>query len=772
MCSGQVSFQGRLTEACKTASDAYPPIRILAKPDETLEEHTLKAIQWFTRYLSWRTDKIRRIAGIVKIEPSELESRLFATCYLHDIGKSSRAFQAYDFGRGKQDRGIPHPLLSLPFVHAAIPDVLEVDGSSLRFEVIAVMSHHTSFYDDLYRANYRDIVIDQDQYHLKEALEFYHEIHEVHREVLGFDFPFKLGEPTFGEKVSSLLPSPDDFYRVSPKVRLVHSAFLSALKYADWLASGNDPTYNYGVEDIGKKLLLHLKDKHGKNFKGLSRFQRKARAAKGNIIINAPTGQGKTEAALLWAGSNSSKRRVTYLLPARVSANAMYERLKEVFNRAVGISHGTSALTIADYEAWDERTYKGLILRSSTFMEPITIATVDQLLLTLFNWRHWEQVEEGASDSAIIFDEIHAYDPYTTSLIIKASKDLGRRGASLAFMTATLPSYLRGYLKDQLNIKILVIDREHNNLRRHLIRYTDVPIQEIIDDVLQDFSKGKHVLIVLNTVEEAMGFYQSLRIRVQSEEAARIVLYHSRFIEMHRREKERLIKEGAQARDGFIVVATQVVEVSLDIDYDVMYTQLAPVDALIQRMGRVNRKGIKTIEDKGNIYVFAPGPHDANVYGKENLDRASQIVPKLMAGKRLSEKQVPALIERQYPAKEELTKLRRELKNLDMVLRELRENLWQIQTIRLKDKDNVLRLLAKTRKDRFPTIEAIPLSFKASVIDRLPPGRRLEKIRYYVRLPLYKFGDSLRSLEDGLYASIQYSEEMGATEPIEPATVL
>jgi len=257
------------------------------------------------------------------------------------------------------------------------------------------MSHHTPFYDDLYRANYRDIVIDQDLYHMKAALEFYHKIPEVHRETLGFDFSFRLKEPVFGGKASSLLPSHDDFYRVSPKVRLVHSTFLSALKYADWLASGNDPAYNYGVEEISEKLLHHLKDKHGKNFKGLSKFQRKARIANGNIIINAPTGQGKTEAGLLWAGSNSSKHRVTYLLPARVSANAMYERLKEVFNQAVGISHGTSALTIADYEAWDERTYKGLILRSSTFMEPITIATVDQLLLTLFNWRHWEQVEEG-----------------------------------------------------------------------------------------------------------------------------------------------------------------------------------------------------------------------------------------------------------------------------------------------------------------------------------------------------------------------------------------
>lgn len=639
----------------------------------------------------------------------------------------------------------------------------------LSFEAIAVMSHHTPFYDNLYRTGYRDIIISEDHYHIPEALEFYYRLPQAHSEVFGFDFPFELEEPHFGETGAAMLDRVGDFYRIPKQVRPIHSFYVASLKYADWLASGEGLTYHYGVS-IGQGLLNYLKDERGEAFKGWFQFQEEAAKAKGNTIIEAPTGQGKTEAALLWANSNSLNNRAAYLLPARVSTNAMHQRLSRVFGTDVGISHGTSALTIAEWEAWDEKVYRGRILRSHAFMEPITVATVDQLLLSLFNWRHWEMVEEAASDSALVFDEIHAYDPYTTSLITHACKALMKRGARFAFMSATFPSYLREFLTRELGVKLLVRDKEHGHLRRHLVRFRRQPIQSALDAALGDLRNRKHVLMVLNTVEEAMRTYQMIKERIDGEDTRRVFLYHSRFIEQHRREKERLIREGAENREGSLAVTTQVVEVSLDIDYDVLYTQLAPIDALIQRMGRVNRKGKKTIGKGGNILVFSSGPHDDSVYGPENLDRALQIVPRLMDGKILSEGQVPALVEQQYPREVALAELQSEFKHVDTVLKEIRQALSHIQTIQLKDSENILRKEAKTRQERFPTLEAIPLCFKATV-DDLPPGRGLEKIRYYVRLPLYKFADSLKFLDDDLYASVRYNEELGATEPMRPDTI-
>ena len=750
-----------------TAATTSSSARLLAKPDETLQQHTEKVTQWLKRYLTWRASRLTQVARACEIGLRELTSRLFAASYLHDIGKANKAFQAHNFGKGQETKGIPHPLLSLPFVYAAVPRPFKIGACTLSFEAIAVMSHHTPFYDNLYRTGYRDIVIREDHYHMAEALAFYHRLPQAHSKLFGFDFPFELEEPHFGETGAAILDRVGDFYRIPKQVRPIHSFYVASLKYADWLASGEDLAYEYGVS-IGQELLNHVK-KEG--FKGWFQFQQKAGESKGNTIIEAPTGQGKTEAALLWANSNSRSSRATYLLPARVSTNAMHERLSRIFGSKVGISHGTSALTIAEWEAWDEKVYRGRILRSQAFMEPITVATVDQLLLSLFNWRYWEMVEEAASDSALVFDEIHAYDPYTTSLIAHACKALKKRGASFTFMSATFPSYLRSFLSRELGVKLLVRDKEHGQLRRHLVRFRRQPIQSALDDALDDLRNRKHVLIVLNTVEEAICMYQMIKEKLDGEDTRRAFLYHSRFIEQHRREKERLIREGAEDSEGFLAVTTQVVEVSLDIDYDVLYTQLAPVDALIQRMGRVNRKGKKAINKGGNVLIFTPGPHDASVYGEENLDRASQIVPRLMDGKVLSESEVPALVEEQYPRGVALTELRREFKHVDTVLREIRQALCNIQTIQLKDKENILRKEAKTRQERFPTVEAIPFCFKASV-DNLPAGRRLQKIRYYVRLPLYKFGDSLRFLEDGIYASVRYDEELGVTEPTSPDTIL
>ena len=101
------------------------------------------------------------------------------------------------------------------------------------------------------------------------------------------------------------------------------------------------------------------------------------------------------------------------------------------------------------------------------------------------------------------------------------------------------------------------------------------------------------------------------------------MLFHSRFIEQDRQKRENRIVEGNKETEGFVAVVTQIVEVSLDIDYDVMFTQVAPVDALVQRFGRVNRKGQKGLVP---IYVFEPDEGSTKVYGADLLDHAWQLL--------------------------------------------------------------------------------------------------------------------------------------------------
>ena len=192
------------------------------------------------------------------------------------------------------------------------------------------------------------------------------------------------------------------------------SLFVSIMHYSDWLASGKS-FYRYSEELLAPRLDLYTI--HKQSFKNWYDIQREASTITGNMVLSAPTGKGKTEAALWWANSNLNLGKILYLLPTRVTVNAMYDRVKKVLGHTTGISHGTSVLKIAEDEKWDNPHIMIKRLIFGTFMSPITIATVDQLLLSQFNWRHWEMVDQNASNAVIIFDEIHAYDFYTLALI-------------------------------------------------------------------------------------------------------------------------------------------------------------------------------------------------------------------------------------------------------------------------------------------------------------------------------------------------------------------
>jgi len=661
--------------------------KILAKENETLEKHTDKALDFLLKFFKWQECNIKKVAEIAKLNVSELKSRLFATVYLHDIGKASVDFQNHIRGKG---RGMPHALLSLPFLISAIPT------SNVRYESLAVMSHHTPFYDDLYR-DYRDATF-EGRYCLEKAEDFYRNLPTVHETKLGYNYPYELRDPKFGSVSSVLDDLRDQVLFSPPKTREIFSLFVTCLHYADWLSSGDLSDYQYYEKNIKRKLDEKMTGVQG--FSDWYSFQEKAAHVKGNLLLRIPTGQGKTEGALLWADRNTKKGKLMYFLPTRVTSNAMYERLQEYFGDNVGVSHGTSALTI--YEEMKQKNelkdYMSKKLLSSVFMMPITVATVDQLLLAGFNWYHWEVIEQNVSFSAVVFDEIHSYDLYTTSLILIFVEALKDKGAKLAFMSATFPDYLVDALNNILGESILIYDKNYENLCRHRIHVFETHIEEGIPDILKKYDEGKKILVITNTVGKSIEIYEKLKGKVDGKD---IVLYHSRFIERDRRIKEKQISDGTKRYSGFIAVTTQVVEVSLNIDYDFLYTEVAPIDALVQRMGRVNRKGKKKIAD---VFIFEPCKGSSYVYGDENIKKAKEILTEVN-GKKVTEGTLKAMVEQQYPKEKMLKELEAERKLLKCMLRGLREDLWQIQTLQLSEKGEILRKFAKTREEKLPNKE-------------------------------------------------------------------
>lgn len=730
------------------------PSEIWAKSTgESLEEHTEWCLRIFRQILSHENNTIKRISQKLNIDEREFISRLFATIYLHDIGKASRGVQIY-LRNGK--RSTPHSLLSLPFTLATLP---QINGTS--FEAIAILSHHTPFYESLFE-DFNGMLINEESYIMPYVVDFFKKLPGKHKEVLGYPFSFELKEPLWNKSVFELRRlAIGDHLLKPPFIREIFALFVSILHTCDWIGSAKDEDIRLYSEYLSAKIETTLKEKtklESKDWKGWNDFQSRAGQIDGDVFIRIPTGQGKTEAALKWA--DRKKAKIFYLLPTRVVSNHLYERLQGYFGNYVGLAHGTSILVLAEEKGWNEELYRSEHLKASTGLKPIVVATVDQLLLSMLHFRHWEMLTTNTSDSMIIFDEIHSYDLYTTSLILEATKELKNREAKLCFMSATFPSYLENVLKEIIGEEVPVIYEERfENLCRHNVEWHNQDIASSIDEIINLLNNGMRILIVLNTIPEAVNIYQDLLKR--NVPKGKLKLFHSRFIEKDRRRLENDIVSGAFS-DGFIAVTTQVIEVGIDIDYDFLYTQVAPLDSLVQRMGRVNRKGRKSI-DHPNVFIFSVENKWSDwVYGGDTMKRAKEICQEFH-GTLLTEARIRQLIEKQYPIDEIFPSLQRELNETKERLKELRRYLWNIQTVRLDKEDEWLRRIAKTREQRLISLEVIPLQFKEDV-KKLT--NKVEAIKYHVRIPLWMAKGRLRFFENRIpFVDLGYDEETGIIDP-------
>ena len=220
-------------------------------------------------------------------------------------------------------------------------------------------------------------------------------------------------------------------------------------------------------------------------------------------------------------------------------------------------------------------------------------------------------------EGLFIFDEIHSYDPHTTSLILEISRFIkDELNGKILFMTATMPEFLKRYFQEQLGIgeEITMDDYELKCFTRHRLKVLRGSIMQYIDLIKRDIQTGRRILVAVNTVKQAQNVYNTLR------DVSNSALLHSRFILRDREDIE------SNLNDRNLLVGTQVIEVSLDIDYDVMYTEPAPIDALLQRFGRINRRGNKGLAP---VHIFTEGSGIGRIYSKERTERSLHILSKV-----------------------------------------------------------------------------------------------------------------------------------------------
>lgn len=374
-----------------------------------------------------------------------------------------------------------------------------------------------------------------------------------------------------------------------------------AMVAADHLASAR-----LGVAVEGRNITREALENYAReSVQGWKRWkplQFDAAKTKGSATLIAPTGAGKTEAALLWALNNRvGAERIFYVLPFQVSINAMAMRIAEAFPDESGNTslhkNGNVSLLHANIDlAYLQDALNGDLSRRQAMAiakansgaarkiyAPIKVATVYQLLNIFFGRKFFEVGLLELSNALVVFDEIHAYDGHTLGLILVLLKCLRRLGARIFIMTATLPKALKDQLNEAAGITQEIALPKDNVLQTEVRRKVEllshkIESPETLDKIHAVIKSGKRAIIVCNTVNKAIVLWQELS-KYQP------LLVHSRFTVGDRARRETKTNIEAQ----HLVISTQIVEVSLDVSFDVMFTELAPADSLLQRFGRVNR---------------------------------------------------------------------------------------------------------------------------------------------------------------------------------------
>lgn len=393
--------------------------------------------------------------------------------------------------------------------------------------------------------------------------------------------------------------------------------------------------------------------------------QAEAAEIAGSAILVAPTGSGKTEAALLWAAANgragNGNAPLFYVLPYQASLNAMRSRLgKRIGDEHIVLQHSRALQALyrqllnREYSAQDARrlALQELCL-GRLHVTPLRVLTPYQLLRGAFQLKGHEAIWTDCAESRMVFDEIHAYDPRRLGMILAMIEHMVHDlGVKALVMSATMPALLKEILNELLRnpITITAGPAAYSKFRRHRLRLRESNLlgSETISEICAKAESGLAVLVVSTTVQRAQDVQQRLRAALSPE--VPVELLHGKFCPRDRHEKEesmlRLISTASagERKSPLVLVATQVIEVSLDVDFDVLYSDPAPLEALLQRFGRINR-GCRYKERDVNVMTEIPDgcPVYSNVLVKRSLEELGPL-----DGEMVDESRIQILLDNVY----------------------------------------------------------------------------------------------------------------------------
>ena len=565
-----------------------------SNPQETIQQHT---------------DKLLKNLDILKnLYPNlflnwDISYMLELACLYHDIGKINISFQKRVTG-GKEPQIVPHGLYSLCFLEAddlcdKIYDKyleLEKDENTAEEQAInfvTVVANAIAYHHERDISNEVSEIIKNNLESLREQLkEFKYDKIKISKvEEIAPDF-FRTG--------TRLMPSKIKSQNEIFKKYILVKGLLNRIDYAS--SAGEEIQVERKNDFLLDKLENMLENWKKKNpqsdWNKLQKYMIKKRDK--NVIAIAQTGMGKTEAGLLWIGDTKG----FFILPLKTAINSIYNRVtteivKEKIEDRVGLLHSeTKDIYLKDFSNNDLEVYYESTKQLSL---PLTICTLDQIFDFVYRYKGFEPKLATLSYSKIVLDEIQMYSPDLLAYIIKGLKYITELGGKFAILTATFPEIV----KDLLSSQGIEFEISENFTKPDLnLRHNVKVIEKLIDTdfILSKFQKNK-ILVICNTVKEAQRIYTELKEKISDKKL--INLFHSKFIKRDRTIKENeILKLGNKNNKDFgIWIATQVVEASLDIDFDILITELSDLSGLFQRMGRCYRNR-PLLDDETNCFVF------------------------------------------------------------------------------------------------------------------------------------------------------------------------
>lgn len=546
---------------------------------KTLKEHHKDIVtcaeMFFLEYGEYFTEKEKKL--------------VVEACRIHDLGKVNLVFQAMicpklaekfhiDVRKTPQ---IPHGFLSAVTISLDEFDDLSELFSDKDFGpfITAVYYHHDR--EDHY--NSPAIRKYAEKYYMKQIEEY------LNRKIRKLNCS-NLDDLLFRNNVYTGKYIPDSN---AWKEYLLIKGLLNKF---DYIVSAGYENAESAIDLHEKKLVKNIeKFLNGKELRPAQKFMKMNRDK--NLIVIAPTGSGKTEASLLWMNGEKS----FYTLPLKVSSNAIYLRIKENYEyKDVALLHSDAmAVYLREYNGNEDIGEK--YERSKMLSQPLTVCTVDQLFRFVYRALGTEIFAATLKYSKLVLDEIQAYEPRVIATIIYGLKMIQEMGGKFAIITATFPPVLK-YFMEQYGLVEgkQYIFKDFTGKEYQVEKYprhkVEIRHSEMNLDEIRLRGKNRKVLVICNTVSKAQKLYKKL-------EGENVWLLHSKYIRRDRAFLERKIMGFSESGESGIWITTQIVEASLDIDFDILYTEMCTADSLLQRMGRCNRKG-RYCPNEANIVVF------------------------------------------------------------------------------------------------------------------------------------------------------------------------